>query len=153
MNDLPKLVDAICEAFSYGLPGQKWEPKNNMTFCNEAVSFVCDRMGYRKLEGLVANDIFDVLQTNGDWQDVTAEAASFHSNHGALVLAAWKNPDENLHGHVCVVRPGVAERSDSWGDMAPKVINIGEQNFIDKKASFAFSKGKKPQFFALKSMI
>lgn len=152
MNNIPKLIDAVCQAFMMGLPGEKWAPSSDgETHCNEAVNYVASAMGYDKFAGSLANTIFTQLQTSGEWQDVTADAAQFHANSGALVIAAWKNPIGR--GHVCIVIPGMAEKSNSWNDIAPKVMNIGETNFIGKKASFAFSADRKPQFFALKSMI
>lgn len=151
MNDLPKLADAINETFMQGLAGEKWWPKNGVTYCNEAVNYVAERMGYKKFRGLFANEIYDALQTNGDWHDVTPEASQYHANSGALVVAAWKNPEG--HGHVCIVCPGVGEMSETWGYVAPKVLNIGQTNFIGKKCSWAFSADHRPKFYALKSMI
>ena len=148
---LPLLVDAICQAFMKGVQGGIWEPRQGMTYCNEAVSFISSQLDYKKFNGLLANQMIDLMKTNGEWQDVAVDAAQFHANQGALVLAGWKNPDG--HGHICVVMPGIPEDSLSWGSLAPKVMNIGETNFIGKRASFAFSKDHKPQFFALKSMI
>lgn len=148
---IPELIDAIAQAFMQGLPGGPWVPQPGVTFCNQAVNYVCVSLGYKKLVGLLANQIFGALQTNGDWQDVTADAAQYAANQGGLVIAAWKNPDSQQHGHVCVVMPGVLEESDSWKGPAPKVMNIGETNFIGKKASYAFSAERIPQFFVLKS--
>lgn len=152
LNNLPLLSDAVHEAMMFGMPDDKWAPKAGVTHCNEAVNYVCERMGYKKFRGLLANEIFDQLQTNGDWHDVTPEASQYHANSGALVVVAWKNPAGG-HGHVCVVCPGIAEKSESWGYFAPKVVNIGATNFIGKRASWAFGPDHRPKFFALKSMI
>lgn len=151
MNNLGNLCDAINEAFMMGLPGEKWEPKDGVTHCNEAINYVCEKLTYIKFRTLMANQIYDLLQNNGDWLDVTPEASQYHANAGALVIAGWKNPVG--HGHVAIVCPGTAELSPSWNYMAPKLMNIGETNFIGKRASFAFSAERRPKFFALKTMI
>jgi len=145
MTNLPLLIDAICEAFMKGVQGGIWEPSPGVTHCNEAVNFVAYRMGYSGFSGLMANDICDKLDKAEDWKLTTPVGAQLAANQGSLVVAAWKNPAG--HGHVCIVRPGNPVPSPDWGMQAPKIMNIGKVNFLDKPASFAFTKLEMPRFF------
>lgn len=152
MKSLPKLMDAICEAFSYGLPDKdgnpgKWEPTSGITYCNQSVDYVSGAMGFYDFKGLLANQMFDLMKKSSQWKEVDARGAQALANEGTLVIGAWKNL--NGHGHVTIVRPGELRVSASWGSVAPKIMNIGEDNFIDKIASFAFSKETMPTWFAL----
>lgn len=162
-NSIGKLVDAICEAWTKCLPppygsGEYSASEDGQTDCNRFVIEVCNKFGYTKLNGLKANQMYDELVKNGDWILIPGDTAQFHSNSGVLVIAAWKNPDLNQSGHVCLVRPGIAQPSQSWGltsPSCPMVANVGQPGTcrIDRKASFAFGKDKIPHYFALKSMM
>jgi hypothetical protein len=85
----------------------------------------------------------------GKWLSISGANAQYHANQGALVIAGLKNNDG--HGHVCIVRPGIIQHSNTWQAEAPRVMNVGKTVFIDKKASFAFK--EIPQYFVLKEMI
>lgn len=143
---LLRLIDACCEARDN--PG--FQPLNSVTFCNQAVSYVAERMGYKKFLGLQANDIFDLVSKEDDWLKINPEVAQAHANSGALVIAAWKNPGG--HGHVATVRPGEFAASAKWKtDRVPKVLNIGKDVFIGKGANYAFS--ETPSYFVLKESL
>ena len=158
-----QLIDAICDAYSMALPGEKWAPKRLdgilYTYCNEAVNFICKFMGYHRFdrqlvtggdEALLANQMFDIMsEEDGQWLTVFADVAQYHANCGILVIAGMKNATG--HGHVCIVRPGLLQHSGKWRGPAPRVMNVGKDVFIDKKASYAFR--EEPKYFALKEMI
>lgn len=103
-------------------------------------------MGCYDFHKLLANQIYDKMRSDKNWVEVDARGAQKLANEGCLVIAGWKNPDG--HGHVAVVRPGEPYYSNSWGGVAPKVMNIGTENFINRSASYAFSKERMPKFFA-----
>jgi hypothetical protein len=157
--DIPKLIDAICDAFAMSLPGEKWAPDLISTYCNEAVNYVACKMEYfgfcrnlvlEKWEAVMANEMIAIMEKpDYGWLSVSGTNAQYHANKGVLVIAGLKNPDG--HGHVCVVRPGVLQHSNSWQAEAPKVMNVGKIVFIDKKASFAFK--VIPQYYVLKEMV
>jgi hypothetical protein len=158
-----KLIDAICDAYSMALPGEKWAPRMIdgvlYTYCNEAVNFICKRMNYTKFdrplvtsgdEAILANQMFDKMsEPEGDWMAVFADVAQYHANQGAIVIAGMKN--KLGHGHVCIVRPGILQHSGKWQAPAPRVMNVGRDVFIDRKASFAFR--EQPSYFVLKEMV
>lgn len=154
---LPKLVDAIlinwqrCLEPPYGTG--EFSPADGQTDCNRFVSAVSEYMGYDKLKGLRANQIFDLLSASDDWLKVSSETAGYLANHGYLVVAAWKNPDANKSGHVAVVRPGEPIVSEKWGyrlPQVPKVANVGkaERCKLDQGANWAFA--VEPSYFSLK---
>lgn len=160
-RNIGQLVDALAEAFSLAQKGQPWEPKFDgavlTTFCNEAVNYICRKMGYlgfdkphspHSYDAILANDIIKAMMNGPDWKEVDAAEAQDFANQGALVIAGLSNPGG--HGHVCVVRPGCAEWSGSWQALSPKVMNVGKDCFIDKKASFAFR--TPPKYFVLRTM-
>lgn len=136
---------------------------DHVTDCNRFVYDVLSQFGYTKFwdekekRPILANDMYDAFLMNGDWIEVAGDIAQFHANNGALVIAGWKNLDGG-HGHVCVVRPGIAESSGSWHvttESVPKVANVSDPELcrLDRKASFAFSSDKIPKYFVKKDMI
>ena len=163
---LASLIEAICEAYSQALPGGRWAPifagDRIFTFCNETVNLVCKRMGYydfdipetpRPDDAKLANQMFNELIATDDWEETDVTEAQACANYGYPVVAAWKNPNPGFPGHVAIVMPGNLEYSGSWGDMAPKIMNVGKDIFICKKASWAFRKEAKPRYFVLKKVI
>ena len=163
-RDIGALVDAICEAYVDATNGGRWESKyieghGWVTYCNEAVNYVAKAFEYKKFDkpntvyphdAILANQQFDILADQaGDWIKVTGKMGQDLANEGALVIAAWKNPDGGA-GHVCVLRPGHFAHSGTWKTIAPKCLNIGKSTFIDKKASWAFR--SEPKYFVLKDL-
>jgi len=163
-RDIGKLNDAICEAYVRGLPGGQWAPFMGISgewynFCNEAVNYICKAMDYQFFDrietvsphdAILANQMFDIMiDPESDWMQVSARESQALANGGALVIAGWKHPTSG-HGHVAVVRPGCTKYSGNWKSDAPKILNIGKDNFIHKKASWAFR--MVPHFFVLKDM-
>jgi len=100
----------------------------------------------------MVNQMFDFLSNpmNG-WISVSDDVAQSHANNGVLVFAAHKKI--NSHGHICLIIPGIIEKSGAWGKSVPKACNIGKDVFIGKKVSFAFTKEEMPTYFALGEMI
>jgi hypothetical protein len=168
MRDIGKLMDAICEAYNMSLPvgaGRNlFEPFFSVgearwyTKCNEAFNFIARRMNYdhfdmaatpNPTDAALANVMFaEMNDPNGHWRRIDAILAQKMANEGCLVAAASKN--EPGHGHICVIMPGTAELSGTYAEMVPKVMNVGKDVFIGKKASFAFRQEQKPSYFCLK---
>ena len=154
VNNIAKLLSAVYEAYN----NTSWKPKNGSTFCNEAVSFICKKMGYAKFDKSetayptdadLANAMHDKLSDpQGDWLNIDGSVAQYHANQGALVIASQKNTQG--HGHVCMVIPGELVQSENYGKTVPVVMNIGKDVFIGKGVSFAFK--KEPSYFVLKDM-
>lgn len=164
MRDIARLMEGVYEAFRLGSDGAAkpfaptWDGGRLVTHCNEAVNLIAMKMGYDKFDrrsatkpwgALDADQMYDVMSnpTSG-WRVLPhAQAAQEAANWGNLVVAAYKN--DAGHGHVCVVVPGLLEPSSTWGSLAPKVMNIGKDVFMGKKASFAFGKAEMPVYFTL----
>jgi hypothetical protein len=137
------LIDACCDARE----NPNFAPNGDLTFCNEAVAYIADRMGYVAFHGLLANAMYDLMDTNSDWLKIDSGVAQYHANNGSLVVAAMKNNDG--HGHVAVVRPGTLTQSNRWkSSQVPRVVNIGKDVFIDKGVNYAFQ--EMPDFFVWK---
>ena len=166
MKDIGLLMDGVYAAYGLALGNGPFHPifgdGGPTTFCNEAVNVVCRRVGYEKFDrsnpsrpygALLANQMFDAMNDpDGDWRPLPhGQAAQQAANAGNLVIAGYKNSDG--HGHVAVVIPGYVERSAAWGDLAPKIMNVGKDVWIGRIASFAFSKAELPTFFTLKDGV
>ncbi len=163
-----KLMDAVYDAYNFALPIKGRKERNAFepffsegrwfTKCNEAFNFVAKRMGYNSFDrretqnptdAQLANVIFARMRDpSGDWRQISGDLAGQMANTGALVAAIDENPGGP--GHVCVVIPGHVEYSPSFGYAVPKVMNIGKDVFIGKRASFAFQATDKPLYFCLK---
>lgn len=165
MSSVAELLDAIMLGWTKSLPhpygdGTYSAAVDGITDCNRFVNFVCQAMGYDRFvkEGqsmpILANEMFDEMsKPGGDWKEVDGSGAQWYANTGALVVAAWKNPDGG-HGHVCIVRVGELGNSINWKtDSVPKVANVSRPELcrIDRGANFAFS--EEPKYFALKETM
>lgn len=159
-NKIPILLDAICDNFMKAINHGPWVPQFDQqtnkvvkTFCNDFVAAVAKAVGYNGFwpagtsEPMMANRIYDLVSTSPvDWQkEANAEMAQVHAASGALVVAAWKNPAPEGHGHVCIVRPGVSQPSGNFGHNAPRCANVGETCFLDKNIAYAFH--SEPEYF------
>ncbi len=158
-KDLPTLMDAICEAHSMALGDGRFAPKYSpelkrlITHCNEAVNYIAVKFGYKKFnksetldpfDAKLANEQHDIMESSEEWIKVKMPEAQQLANQGALVVASIKNPGGP--GHVLVLRPGRPEPSGTWGQSAPKCLNVGGSVFLHKKASWAFR--SVPTYFA-----
>lgn len=161
-SPLPLLMNAIYYAYDRALPkpdgsNGAYQPVKNpdgsvTTFCNLFVNAVALSMGYNKFDGLNANKMVALMAdpANG-WVVQDETNAQYNANRGVIVVPAWSNPAG--HGHVCLVVPGVLEKSNSFGRPVPKVVNVGKDVFFGRRASFAFSATSMPTYYALGSMI
>lgn len=150
-----KLLSAVYEAFNQATLGQPWSPSGGETFCNWAVNFICNALGYTKFNAgsvhtpVMANAMVSFMKTSGDWLNIDGSVAQSHVNEGALVIATQLNPEG--HGHVCVIIPGEMQFSGHFNKNAPMVMNVGKDVFIGKHAGFAFQ--EEPSYFVLVSTI
>lgn len=125
-----KLLDAALEAYDlYHVP------KNGSTFCNFSVQHICGRMGYDKLKGMIANQMVDFLKRSDEWQPVDMSVAQGLANQGCVVVAGKQ---EDPHGHVVVIRPGLEEFSGKWNVKVPKACHVGGTSYIGKTLAWAF---------------
>lgn len=145
-------------AFNLGLKDGMFEPQLDsfgnilVTYCNQAMQLICNGMGYDRFHGLNANEMTKFMSdpANG-WISVDDAVAQSHANNGVIVIAARQFP--GAHGHVCIIVPGILEKSLSWGRAVPKCMNVGKDVFFGKRLSLAFRASEQPTLFALSSMI
>ena len=141
LDNILRLFDAVAEAYD----NPNYRPRSGLTFCNLACQYICEKMGCNKFDGMMANEIVDTMRKSSDWGSIKIEEAQDYANQGRLVVAGQQNQP---HGHVVVIRPGVATYSPKWGVLSPKVVNIGADNFLDKGLSWVFR--EKPEVFLYK---
>lgn len=134
VKSVPRLVDAICEAYDRYTSSQ-YNNKLGVTYCNLAAQDIAESLGCQDLEGKLANEMIDAIMNSREWSEVSMEKAQDLANQGSLVFATLK---EMPHGHICVVRPGQPKSSGKWGDV-PSVMNVGKDNFISKGLNWAFA--------------
>lgn len=143
MKDPLTLLDVIHAAFSR----PEYQPGGGLTHCNQFVSEVAAAYGFKGLDGILANDVIDLLSTHQDWSVMSFDRAQDAANDGSLVIAGLKAAP---HGHVCVICPGRAKTSGRWGPV-PSVANVGAKNFIGAGINWAFS--DLPKLWVLRSSI
>lgn len=122
MKDIYGLLDIIHEAFSR----PEYQPSGGITHCNAFTSEVVSNFGFKALEGLLANEIIDLLSKNDQWSEVPLEKVQDLSNSGTLVILGFRGEP---HGHVCIACPGKTKSSGRWGQV-PTVASVGKQNMI-----------------------
>lgn len=129
------IIDTCCE-LSDPLVHPELVPAGGVTHCNQSVNIVAQRCGFPGFNGLMANQIIDVMDSSPDWMPLSLGLAQGTANSGQLVIAGEKG---SPHGHVVVVRPGIAGVSGKWpGASVPKVLNVGAQNSIGRGLNYAF---------------
>lgn len=139
MKDLLLLLDAV----HLPLNRPEYAPQpDGTTHCNGYVNEVCQTMGWKQFEGILANQICDMLASSDQWTETPMEKCQFLANQGTLVIAAFK---DDPHGHVNVICPGKEKTSGRWG-LTPSCANVGKDVFIGKGISWAFS--SMPKFYA-----
>jgi predicted transcriptional regulator len=139
-EQLFRLVDACCEAYD----NPAFQPKDGVTYCNQAVQYVAEKMNYTRFNSKLANQIVQLMEEAEEWREIPIKEAQINANQGRFVVAGL---EENPHGHVVVVRPGLMGTSGKWGIQVPKVLNVGKENFIAKGLNWAFR--EKPKVFVL----
>lgn len=162
-KNLPHMMQLAYNGYNRALPlphgGRgEFQPVFNydgsvqVTFCNEFINFICSGLNYLHFEGLLANEMFDLVNNpKQGWISVDETVAQAHANEGILVLAAHKNPTG--HGHLAIIVPGLLEKSLNFGKLVPVCANVGRDVFFGKKISFAFKVEDNPHYFALAEMI
>lgn len=137
-----KDVFVLWDCIAIPLCRPEFQPKGGVTHCNQYVAEVCEAYGYRGLNGLLANQIADVLAASPQWSIVPIEKCQEMANRGSLIIAALK---DQPHGHVNVICPGRIKTSGRWGEV-PSCANVGKEVFIGKGINWAFS--DMPKFYA-----
>ena len=154
--DLPTgySTDAIADANAHRLAAlcheavanPAWEPRGGTTYCNRAVSFIAQGMGYFGfINDQLANEMISSMASNPAWREEhdfgRIEALAMR---GALIIFGLQ---DHPHGHVCVAFPAKAEDSGTWGGKVPMVCNIGKSNGIIR-LSQAFRVADRPLLHA-----
>ena len=162
-QNLLNLIDAICDNFMEATNGRAWAPstvKNDdgtitqITHCNQFVNGVARSLNYfdfwpsNQKEPMEADDIYNFVSKSNLWTKITWDVAQDHANNGAFVIAAQLG---NPHGHVNIIRPGVAQPSGHFGHNAPRCANVGASVFIDQDVAWAFQTN--PDYFVLNETI
>ena len=156
-KDIPALMNAAYYGFNRALPGGDFAPKVEngalVTHCNQFIQYVAKCLGYTNFDGMTANEMVSYMRdpANGWIQPADHAVAQDHANKGVLVIAGRANPLG--HGHVCLVVPGILEKSGNWCAAVPKCVNVGKDVFFGKLISFAFNAEEKCDYFALAKMI
>lgn len=132
--------------------GQAWkfygwrkDDKGN-TYCNEFIQSCAFVTGYTKLAGMLANEIVEYCEISPDWVNASAKSAQHYANEGNLVIAGWQSDTAGRGGHVCLVIPGELRVSGLHGQV-PMVCNVGNRNFYNLHAGYAFSKECPPRYW------
>lgn len=137
MKDALTLLDAIHAAYSH----PEYAPAEGVTHCNQFVNEVCSTVGFKDLNGKMANEIIDCVSTHSQWSEIEMERCQELANGGSLIVAGIK---ESVHGHVNIICPGKEKSSGRWGAV-PSVANVGKENFIGRGVNWSFS--VKPKFW------
>jgi hypothetical protein len=115
--------------------------------CSAFVAAVCARFGVYILcppehsERLLANAQCDWLRDEGHergWRPIADGAtAQVAANRGELVVACWKNPEEDDAGHIAVVRPAAKDASRLARE-GPDIVQAGAHNYARTSVRHGF---------------
>lgn len=138
MRDRLLLLDAI----HLPINRPEYQPGGGLTHCNAYVNEVCQTMGYNGFDGMLANDMIDLMAGDPAWTEMVIEKCQDFANEGTLIVAGLKS---DPHGHVNIICPGKPKESGRWGSV-PSCANVGKDIFIGKGINWAFS--DKPKCWA-----
>ena len=120
------------------------------TFCNVGAQRVARSMGCKELDGLMADQQYDIMNSNasGLWQKVPGCAAAAWADSGGLCFAAMTAVMlGETHGHIAAVYPGAMQWSGSLNRNVPEVANVGKTNQEEKESqAFPVAKGEADYF-------
>jgi hypothetical protein len=139
---MSKDVFSLLDAIHVSIYRPEFQPDDGVTHCNSFVAEVCESYGYKGLNGLLANEIIELVSQSPNWSLTPLDRCQELANTGTLIVAGLK---ADPHGHVNVICPGKPKNSGRWGTV-PSVANVGKENFIGKGINWAF--GDMPQCWA-----
>jgi hypothetical protein len=136
---------------------------SNTTHCSAFVAAAALKLGVYILRPpehstvLLANAQNDWLNKDSatqGWERVANSVeAQTRANLGWLVVASYKNPDPQKHGHIAIVRPDSKSAADALAD-GPQIIQAGSTNYNSTTLQIGFKghptalKKNQIQFFA-----
>lgn len=129
MRNLIRLIDAVCDTYDR----RDLQPlPDGTTFCNVSVAAITEAMGCKDLALKTADEIVAFVSDSPDWSIVAFEKAQDMANQGTLLIAGLDSPSlKQAHGHVVVIRPGIACWSGKWGP-TPRCLNVGAEMFLSR---------------------
>ncbi|WP_421693320.1 hypothetical protein [Aestuariivirga sp.] len=132
-----------------GVPdGRYVAPGHKDTHCSAFVAAAAEHLGVYILrppehgQVLLANAQADWLAGEGAAQGWTAlpdmYAAQAAANAGQLVVASYKNPDDDRPGHIAIVRPSQKSQDQITSD-GPDITQAGLKNFFHTTVRAGFA--------------
>lgn len=147
-NTMAKDVFVLLDALHAPICRPEYRPTpDGTTHCNQFVAEVCDTIGAKGFDGMLANQVIDYIAESESWSEVPIEKCQGLANTGTLIIAALKT---DPHGHVNIICPGREKTSGRWGNV-PSCANVGKDIFIGKGINWAFS--DMPKFYAWRSSL
>jgi len=144
---MPKDIFTLLDSLHTPLCRPEYQPGGGLTHCNAYVNDVCVNSGWKGFDGMLANDMIDLMAKSDQWTEVQMEKCQFLANQGSLVVAGLKDLP---HGHVNIICPGKEKTSSRWG-MVPSCANVGKDVFIGRGINWAFS--DLPKFYAWRQLL
>lgn len=140
-------IKLLCEIV---LKDPTLQPVKGVTHCNQAVARVAAAMGCADLNGLMADEQYQVMarNSNGNWKKVSGSDAAIHALGNGLAVAGLPSQTlDEAHGHVAVLYPIGMQLSASLGHDVPMVANIGKTVGVMRSSqAFPVDKGEAEYF-------
>lgn len=144
-----KLIKVQDSVWASGAYMPTYDASGEVTHCNGAVNAVLGAYDYKRMSGMVADEMMAFLRTSGDFRAILMVDAQFRTNMGTVVVAGLDSKQlGQSHGHVCTLTPGEAEWSGHWNAKAPVCLSLGRKGicFRSKGVNWAFV--GVPEFYA-----
>jgi hypothetical protein len=121
--------------------GNDDRPNKQKTHCSAFAAAACKKLGVYILNPdnkphLLANAQYDWLKTPAaaalGWKNIPGEnrygTAQDYANKGYIVIAVFKNPDPDRHGHAALVTPANIT-DEQLAESGPQLIQAGSHNY------------------------
>jgi RHS repeat-associated protein len=113
--------------------------------CNRGVNYAYKELtGSDEFDGMDANQMIDHMENSDNFVKIKHEDAQNFQNDGKIVVAGNKEEGNGKHGHVVMGVPGKEEKSGSWNEKVPQVMNTGYgKREAKEKISFSWKSAVK----------
>jgi hypothetical protein len=124
-------------------------PSAGVTHCNQATTAIASAVGAPTgpIAGELANTVAANLAASSLYSKVAVDQVQDLANTGALVIAAWSNP--NGHGHLATVRPLGVDGDKPAAGRGPLLNNVGVTVKVEY-ANWVFANSAKVLYYSPK---
>lgn len=147
-------VQKLNEAQDAVFADKSYSPLDDKTYCNLATQDVLRRLGYDKLDLMIADHMYAYISSSKEWLRKPMADAILLVQEGTIIVAILPSIALNeLHGHVNTLTPGSADFSGRWDSKTPLCMNLGRVGTCFRARGINWAFQIEPEIYALVSSL